>query len=367
MKDKVGLKFFAKKAKDREEYFEINQNLAEDMWNTTSTPTVADIADFYNSGYEHPNEKMKEVFDFYDNEEQVKKQIEGSRNYYTEEESAEFVRKVMSANNDDIKKAGYFYKLLMAAADDFKTTKDICKSKGSEYDVSIFSESFYNYRVKGFWVEEYNDFCVLDFDDFSKWVFDNEVKLIHVRTPLTCECHKKGRVHKVCEKCAGVLPRNSKGEVIKNVGNFITLMITESATQSALSSMNKGVKRNINDIVKSGYTGKTYDWNDVYFWICDLIDELENENVSSRFYEIALLSRVRPRVVEEAREKIANGDYSFDIVVTSLKNSINMSGNTFGAYIFSPQIKYLKKLLNSGEFEDNSLKLKIALNRYEED
>ena len=71
-----------------------------------------------------------------------------------------------------------------------------------------------------------------------KWIEEEGLSKIHIRTPLTCNHVKEN--HSICRKCVGLVPDN-----VKSIGTFTTLMVTESATQSALSSMNKGREENI--------------------------------------------------------------------------------------------------------------------------
>lgn len=325
----------------RDEYFQKNQEMAEELWNKENLPTVADIADFING---QKNEPLERIFHFFDNEESFKDLAFRKGASYNQDESEAFIRKVMSANNDDISKAGYFYKLLMASADDFLITGDDCGGDGVEWHVDEnMQESDYAYRIKGMWINEWNDFYVEDFNQFMK---DFKGKTIHVRTPLTCN-HKKQRG--VCKKCAGILPNEGHG--IKNIGTFTTLMVTEHATQSALSSMNKGRKDNINDALQEGCSEIT--WEGIDQWIYDLCERLKNNKVAARFYEIALLSRVRKE------------DDGTPFVI-SLKTSINYSGNLFGSYIFTANDKKFKAMIDAKEFDDSSLKLQIAMNDFSE-
>lgn len=320
----------------REEYFEKNQELSKDLWGA-EIPTVGDIANFMKG---QTNEKLEGIFEFFDNREDFLKMANRVDNNYEQDESSTFIRKVMSANNDDISRAGYFYKLLMASADDFTIKDKDCNSDGVCYDVSEITEDIFDYRIKFMQVKEFKNFVRIDYDDFIKWCNENQITEIHVRTPMDCNLFKE---HKVCKKCAGAVPG------ISNIGIFTTLMVTEHATQSALSSMNKGRKDNINDVLTLKYDGGR-NWDDIVLWITSVVNQLENKNVSARFYEIALLSRVRE-----------DEDGPF---VSTLKSSIDHSKNLFGAYIFNPSNKNFKKIVKAQSFEDNSLKLQIAINSY---
>lgn len=321
---------------DRDEYFEKNQELSSYLWEKEDVPTVFDIADFM-CGNE--NQKMNKIFDFFDNKEEFMKMASRTNAKYNQEESANFIRKVMSANNEDISKAGYFYKLLMASADDF-TIQDVdCGSEGVKWNISDITENIYNYKIKSMFITELKIFADMNFDEFK--IKCKDLNVIHVRTPLTCKHSKK---HGICKVCSGKLPKNTI-----NVGTFTTLMVTEHATQSALSSMNKGLKENINDLLALRYDGP-YNWESILPWIESVVDKLENDKVQSRFYEIALLSRVR--------------EDEYGPFVSSLKGSINHSGNPFGAYIFTPNHKNFERIIKERSFDDNSLKLKIAMNDY---
>lgn len=333
----------------RDEYFEANQKLGDSLWNNEVVPTVGDIASFIKNGH---NEQMQKIFDFFDNEKDFIDMAHRQGASYNEDESSAFIQSVMSSNNTDISKAGYFYKLLMASADDFTIVSKKCDSKGVEMKLEDLDEAQYNYRVKFNWVIELNKFIRMKWSDFAALCEKEGLKSIHVNTPLTCTCfphnadEEKSMKHKrgICKRCAGVLPSQTY-----NVGAFTTLMVTEHATQSALNSMNKGRKKDVNDLLNGGYHGE-YNWGSISEWINSLTEDLKGDKVSSRFYEIALMSRIR-----------FDEDGPF---VTSLVGSINRSGNLFGAYIFAPTNKAFQSILDAGEFEDRSLKLQIAMNQY---
>ena len=344
-----GLKKFEKLS--RKEYFKKNQELSKNLWKA-SIPTVADIFDF-NSGLE--NEKISAIFNFFKNEEEFTKISQKIEDIYDQDESSNFIRKVMASNNSDIAEAGYFYKLLMASADDLTLDENIkdCDSNGLEFSINEESKDFiktFNYKIKFMFIKELNDFCTLNFEDFINWSKKNKIKTIHVNTPLTCNCVNDwgNSNRKICQKCAGKLP-----EGVINIGTFTTLMVTESATQSALSSMNKGRKENINDLLTQSYNGG-YNLKEIKEWINSIVENLnisEKPNVSSRFYELALMSRIRSD---------ESGPY-----ISSLKGSIARSDNIFGSYIFTPNNKNFEKMIKKECFKDESLKLKIAINNFE--
>lgn len=345
---KKGLKKYEKLSRD--EYFKKNQELSENLWET-SIPTVTDIADFVEN---KENENTNKIFEFFENKEEFTKMTQKTDDIYDQETSSAFIRKVMASNNADIAKAGYFYKLLMASADDLILSEDSCNSKGITINVKDITPQLYNYRIKFMFVEELDTFVeFLDVEDFINCLKEKNIETITVRHPLDCELLQSWENCKgqrcICPKCAGLLPPRTK-----NVGTFTTLMVTESATQDALSSMNKGRKENINDLLMKGYQG-SYTLESIKEWIKDIVDCLdisENPNVASRFYEIALMSRIR-----------FDKDGPF---VSSLKGSINHSGNLFGSYIFTPNNKNFEKIVKERHFIDNSLKLKIATNNFDD-
>ena len=284
------------------------------------------------------------------NKEEFLKMANRTHQKYEEEESSEFIKKVMSANSDEISKAGYFYKLLMASADDFRIIEDDCGSNGTEFDINELNEDNYNYYVKSMFVTELGENSNMDFDQFKEKIEKDEVlsekiknNKIHVLNPASCKCREK---HGICRKCAGEIPSG-----IENIGTFTALCVTEHVTQNCLSSMNKGVKQNINDLLLIKYDREEYNWNSIDKWISEVVDKLENDEVQARYYQIALLSRVR-----------YDGDEPF---VASMKSSINYSGNIFGQYIFTPNMRNFEKIIREKEFEDDSIKLQIAINNYE--
>ncbi len=322
----------------RADYVQTNQDLGEDLWERERVPTVADIAQFMSG---EQNEKMDAIFRFLENKDDFMKMATRTQHLYGQDESSAYIAKVMSANNDDISQAGYFYFLLMASADDFLVQENDCKSQGVLWKKEDITEEAYNYRIRFMYINEAKLYMRYGYERFRSWMDEKGYDEIHVRTPLTCACAKN---HGVCKRCAGALPNT------KNAGLFTTLMVTESATQGALSSMNKGKKENINKIIQRGYGGGP-SWEEISAWVSDMVEELKNPNVAARFYEIAFLSRVR---------KVKD-----HFVVAGLKGSINYSDNLFGQYIFQRTNKAFKRMIDAGSFEDGSLKLQIAVNDFE--
>lgn len=324
---------------NREDYFQTNEELSKALWDKEKIPTVGDIANFMSG---ERNEKIEKIFEFFDNRDDFTAKINRVNHSYSEEESEKHIASVRASNSDDISEAGYFYFLLMASADDFVIQEKKCKSEGILFKKEDITEEIYNYRIKFMYINEIKQNMRYNYDKFMRWMDEKGFTEIHVRSPLTCECAKN---HGICKRCAGALPADA------NVGLFSTLMVTESATQGALSSMNKGKKENINKILNISYRGDNT-WEAICLWINDIVESIRNDNVSARFYEIALLSRVRK----------VKGNF----IVSGLKQSINYSNNYFGQYIQNRSNKELKNMIRKRSFNDNSFKLKIAMNDFKE-
>ena len=324
----------------RNKYIEKNNELASQLWDNEVLPTVADIADFIEGNKDNHN--MNSIFNFFDNEDDFIKMATRTTSDYSQEESSAFVQKVMSANISDIADAGYFYKLLMASADDFRISGKDCRSKGTSYNINEIDESIYKYRIFNMFVTEMDTYSSMTFSDFMNWANNHNIEKIHVHNPLSCNYSHN---HKLCRKCAGKLPPRTQ-----NIGAFTTLMVTEHVTQSALSSMNKNKGDNINKVLNRPYPGKN-NWISIREWISEIVDFLQNDKVQSRFYEIAMLSRIRED--EDGTPGVYN-----------LKTSINYSNNYLGAFYFSPSIKNFKRIIQEGDFNDSSLKVQISINDY---
>lgn len=351
----------------RDEYFKANQELAKDLWGKQMLPTVADIAQYVKEG---KNDSVQEVFNFFDNKEDFDKMVMKDNRLYEQTESSKFIAKVMASNNKEISESGYLYKLIMASADDYQITSEDCGGKGKAVDLKatkmiedpedesetprtieapMFNETYFEFYLKNMYCEEIGGLIEGHFDEFEERyseILNKTNHVITIRTPLTCNLHKD---HTVCRKCCGLLP-----EKLINIGTFTCLCVTEFATQSALSSMNKGVKKNINQMLSIGYGGDDT-WDGIEKWIEENLHGLETSPVQSRFYEIVYLSRVRETTNNKGKT------YPF---VTSLKNSINYSPNLFGAFIRSCNDKNFRKMMEVGEFEDTSIKLQIATNNF---
>lgn len=345
---------------DREEYIRKYKSQAKNVLEHEELPMVSEILDYTNNGKVSKN--LQHVFDFFDDKEEFTDLVTRKNLSFSEQESSEFIDTVIAANITDISRSGLIYKMLMACGDNLRILGDKdCGSKGRELTLPIDEETF-NYEVRNSYVdlgeiEEMvlamlqtgdkvgNGLLMFDsYQDFIDTINLCELKdgdTIHVRTPMTCVHHlRRG----CCPVCAGKLP-----EKTQNIGAFATLMITEVATQNALSSMNKGTKVNVNNLLtKSAKDVKTI--NDYYEWAENILGQLKGDKVQRRFFEIALLGRL---FVDKKSKKIR---------VSSLSSP--NSSNYFGEFIYRPNRSNYAKLIRQGTFMDDSLKAQIAINEY---
>ena len=244
------------------------------------------------------------------------------------------MQSVIAANVTDITESGYFYKKLISSCDDMTIEIDDCGSEGTEMKLPIDEDTF-NYKVRNHWVMELGKY-VEDYKDIPKR------GKIHVRTFLSCN----HGIRHFCKKCAGMYRRSYDTEFTpKNIGIYSTLMITEHATQASLDSMNKGTAEKVNVTLEQ----KIPDVKDILTAkekIQEIIDNIGNVGVESRFYEIALLSRWR------------DGQFS------ALQTSFLRQPDLLGAFIYKPSTTTFTKLLLADTFEANSMKTRIAFDRY---
>lgn len=291
------------------------------------------------------SDSLQHVFDFFGDEEEIKK-LTGRKNInFSEEESRDFIDSVIAANILDISISGVTYKKLMACGDTIRIRGTDCHSEGREIALPI-DELTFNYEVKNsyYTFEKSNsDYHVaITYDEF---VADTDGKTnIYVRTPKTCKhATKRG----VCPICAGQIP-----EGVQNIGAFATLMITEFATQNALSSMNKGRKVNVNLLLtKDANNIKTLE--EYHEWMEEILQDLKGESVERRYYEIALLGRLHFDKNKKGEKKLR---------VSSLSSP--KTTNYLGEFIYRPNETNFKNMIQAGEFQDESLKAQIALNSY---
>jgi hypothetical protein len=244
------------------------------------------------------------------------------------------MQSVIAANVTDITESGYFYKKLISSCDDMTIEIDDCGSEGTEMKLPIDEDTF-NYKVRNHWVMELNKY-VEDYKDIPKR------GKIHVRTFLSCN----HGIRHFCKKCAGLYRRSYDTEFTpKNIGIYSTLMITEHATQASLDSMNKGTAEKVNVTLEQKIPD-IKDIIDAKAKIQEIIDNIGNVGVESRFYEVALLSRWR------------DGQFS------ALQTSFLRQPDLLGAFIYKPGTTTFTKLLLANSFEANSMKTKIAFDKY---
>lgn len=345
---------------DREEYMRNCREQAKNVIKEEKLPMVSEILDYTNNNKISKN--LKHVFDFFDDKEEFSELVMRKNVSFTEEESKDFIDTVIAANITDISQSGLIYKMLMACGDNLRILGDKdCGSKGREITLPVSEEDFL-YEIRNSYVnlgdvedaislmlttnEKVGDGLIM-FDDYNDFLETLEVcglqdgDKIYVHTPMTCTHHTR---RGCCPVCAGKLPKNTQ-----NIGAFATLMITEVATQNALSSMNKGTKDNVNTLLTKSSAGiKTL--KDYYAWSEKILKELKGDKVQRRFFEIALLGRL---FVDNKTKKVR---------VSSLSSP--NSENYFGEFIYRPNRSTYSKLIRQGSFIDNSLKGQIAINEY---
>lgn len=318
----------------REEYIKKYRNLGNAMFEHCTIPTVADFANAFIDGDKDAMAKIDKITAFTGNSEDIKKSVERRNGNYSEAESKKFMQSVIAANVTDITESGYFYKKLISSCDDMTIDIDDCGSVGEEIALPI-TEDVFNYKVRHRWVTELDKY-VEDFEDIPN------SGVIHVRTFLSCN----HGIRHFCKKCAGLFRRAYDTEFTpKNIGIYSTLMITEHATQASLDSMNNGTSEKVNVTLEQRLDGIT-NIVDAKNKIRDIIDIIGNVGVESRFYEIALLSRWR------------------DNKFSSLQTSFLKQPDALGAFIYKSNTTTFTKLLLANEFEANSMKSKIAFDKY---
>ena len=322
---------------DRKAYVEHSKELENRMFKHCVVPTVYDFAEIVENNSVKKKNKLKKLTEYIGNTDDILESIKRVDQDYSQQESTEFIKSVIAANITDITQSGYFYKKLISSCDDMQITGKDCKSKGVEITLPV-SEDEFDYKIKNHWVNELNDF-VEDFNDLPK---DGT---IHIRNFLTCKQDKNHRCF--CEKCAGIFRREYDSSFTpKYIGVYSTYMITEHATQASLDSMNKGESKSINVLLEQKITDEINNYKDACKIINNIIDDIGNVGVDSRFYEIALLSRLR------------------DNKFSALSTSFLKQEDVFGAFIYKPTKKNLDNLLASGTFKADSVKTKIALDEY---
>lgn len=349
----------------REEYVQKYKKLGENMFENCTIPTVYDFINAYQNKDTAALSKIEQITQYTGNTADITKSVNRRQCNYGDDESNKFMSSVIAANVSDITESGFFYKKLISSCDNMKIDAEDCGSEGAVITLPI-DKSTFDYKVKDHWITELNKY-VEDFDEIEN--LEGEV---HVRSFLTCNCEPRH----FCKKCAGIYRRSYDTEFTPlNIGSYATYMITEHATQASLDSMNKGESGKINskleqhikdclankedqetdqftevdeetEIIPNRVKIKTFEQAKAA--IAEIIDSIGNVGVESRFYEIALLSRWR------------------DGKFVSLNTSMSRQPDRLGLFIWSATDATFKKLLTPGTFEANSLKTRIAFDRYEE-
>lgn len=323
------------KKESRAEYVARYKKIGEEMFEHCVIPTVGDFANAFVDNDKDAMAKIDQITAFTGNGEDIKKSVTRRNNAYSEAESKKFMQSVIAANVTDITESGYFYKKLISSCDGMTIDIDDCGSEGVEFTLPIDEDTF-NYKVKEHWITELGAY-VEDYSELPK------TGTIHVRNFLSC----KHGIRHFCKKCAGLYRRsNDTSFVPKRIGVYATLMITEHATQASLDSMNKGTAEKVNVVLEQHLNDiKTIE--DAKVKIQEIIDDIGNVGVESRFYEIALLSRWR------------DGRFS------ALPTSFLKQSDALGAFIYKPNATTFNRLLLSGTFEADSDKTRIAFDIYD--
>ena len=318
----------------REEYVSRYHELGEAMFENCTIPTVYDFANAYENKDEEAMNKITRITSYTGNTDDITKSVNRRNDNYSEAESKKFMQAVIAANVTDITESGFFYKKLISSCDDMIIDQMDCGSDGTVIELPI-DEATFNYKVRHHWVMELNKY-VENYEDIPK------TGEIHVRTFLSCN----HGIRKFCKKCAGLYRRSYDSEFTpKNIGIYSTLMITEHATQASLDSMNKGTAEKVNVILEKSIDDVS-NIIEAKSRIQDIIDSLNDTGVESRFYEIALLSRWR------------DGKFS------ALQTSFLKQPDLLGAFIYRPNKNTFTKLLLADTFEANSMKTRIAFDKY---
>ena len=339
----------------REKYIDTYHKLGELMFEECDVPTVGDFVDIIKktSNYEKSKNKLTQITSFTGNTSDIEKSLAKTSSLYSAEESQEFMKKVIASNIDDISNSGFFYKKLMASTDNMRISTKIkdCGSEGEPYLVEDITKDIYEYKIKTHFIQELDKY-IEDYDEFVELCKSRNLTTVHVRTFLTCTVSKNHKTF--CPKCAGLFRRNDQHTFIpKYIGLYSTLMITEHATQASLDSMNKGRSKSVNAIIEEKFENDKFEsYDKVKETIEEIIDDIGNVGVLSKYYEIALLSRFY---------KGANDTYT----VSPLISSIMKQKDELGTFIYRPTIDNFHKLLSKDEISASSLKSRIMFDIYE--
>lgn len=339
---------------DRATYIEVYKQLGRHMYTTCYTPNVADFANAYgpkNGKSKEALRAIEHITTFTNNTKDIEASVRRKAANYSEAESNKFMKSVIAANISDITASGFFWKKLCASCDNMRIDMkyDDCHATGDEMKLPITEEE-YKFKVRNHFITELDDYT----EDYAKFCEQTkDMASIHIRSFLSC---RHSRNHKTfCKKCAGIYRREHNSTFIpKNIGIYSTFMITEHATQASLDSMNNGVSEKLNVLLEQPINSKelkTYD--DVVNKINAIIDQIGAAvGVESRFYEIALLSRMYRQ---------PDRTYECAPLVTSFLRQ----KDEFGAFIYKPTEDSFMKLLAADKIDAASIKSNIAFDLYE--
>jgi hypothetical protein len=338
---------------DREDYLDIYYIIGDSMFSTCYVPNVADFANAFGKKTGKTKEaqrKIEQITSFTGNYQDIVNSVKRRDAKYTEAESAKFMNSVIAANVSDITESGYFYKKLISSCDNMyiDLKYEDCKSNGEEIQLPI-DKTTYNYKIKHRFIIEIDKYT----ETYEEFLIEiKDLESIHIRTFLTC---KRSRDHRTfCKKCAGLFKREHYSSFIPEyIGIYSTLMITEHATQSSLDSMNKGTSEKVNVLLEQRiHRDETKTYEDVKNKINEIIDDIGFIGVESRFYEIALLSRMY---------KQKDNTWLTAPLVTSFLRQ----GDEFGSFIYRPSKDTFRKMLSADKIKVSSVKSKIAFDEYD--
>ena len=339
----------------RDDYNEVYHKLGSLMFEECEIPTVGDFVNVvkHNSNYGESSKKINQITSFTGNTSDIEKSIARKTNKYTDEESIDFMKKVIASNIDDISNSGFFYKKLISSCDNMKINlkKQDCGSEGELYLVEDITEDVFEYKIKTHFIQELYKY-VESYDEFKKLCKNQNLTEVHVRNFLTCELDKNHKTF--CPRCAGLFRRNNRDTFTpKYIGLYSTLMITEHATQASLDSMNKGRSKSINAAIEEKMDEKYNTYEDVKEKIEEIIDDIGNVGVMSKYYEIALLSRCYQQ---------ADGS----VKTSPLMSSFTKQGDALGTFIYQPTENNFNKLISLKNINAKSIKSKIMFDIYKD-
>lgn len=342
---------------DRDKYVEVYHELGELMFEECDIPTVGDFANILKKSgdTEKARRKLEQITSFTGNTKDIETSIAKRNSKYSDEESITFMKKVIASNINDITKSGFFYKKLISSCDnmriDTKKSALDCGSEGELFLLSDIDEGVFNYKIKTHFIQELYKY-VEDYDEFIKLCREQNLEEVHVRNFLTCKHSANHRTF--CPRCAGLYRRSKMDTFIpKNIGLYSTLMITEHATQASLDSMNKGRSTSLNTLLEEPLDEKNFKtYEDVKQKIEEIIDDIGDIGVMSKYYEVALLSRFYRQ---------SDGSYK----PSALISSFHKQGDKLGQFIYQPTENNFYKLISASTVDAKSLKSKIMFDIYE--